>query len=95
MALQTDTLVNSVNVSGVGGIKFTDYFHSKKGLTSYLGMTTPGFPNFYMLLGALLALTAMLTEQSLIYLFVILGPNSLPSHGSVVFMEETQVEPFS
>ncbi len=57
--------VTGLNVAGRDGLKFTP-----QTMAAYHGITVPGFPNFFMLL----------------------GPNTLLGHTSVVFMIESQIQ---
>ena len=40
-----------INVKGTKGLNVQEYWDSQAGPISYLGTTTPGFPNFCMLSG--------------------------------------------
>ncbi len=40
-----------VKVRGVEGITVQDYYNRKGGPEAYLGVTVPGFPNFYLIGG--------------------------------------------
>ncbi|KAJ3492156.1 hypothetical protein NLI96_g177 [Meripilus lineatus] len=59
-----------LNVRGIAGETVQEYYDRKGGPEAYLGVSLPGFPNFFM----------------------ILGPNTVTSHGSVLFTEEVQAE---
>jgi 4-hydroxyacetophenone monooxygenase len=52
---QTTRMLGALRVVGPDGVTLSDAWHEDEPMT-YLGMTTPGFPNFFMLLGPTTAL---------------------------------------
>jgi len=42
---------SSIVVKGINGLSMFDYFNQEGGPTAYMGTTTPGFPNWFSLLG--------------------------------------------
>ena len=42
---------SSIDVRGIGGKSLLNYYKEEGGPTAYMGTTTPGFPNWFTLLG--------------------------------------------
>ena len=48
-----------LKVRGAKGITVQEYYDHKGGPEAYLGVTLPGFPNFYMLSGGFILLHSL------------------------------------
>jgi hypothetical protein len=49
---------SAIEIIGEGGKSLQGYFDGQGGATAYLGTTVPGFPNFFIIYGALLWATS-------------------------------------
>ncbi|KAF7973421.1 hypothetical protein HWV62_15231 [Athelia sp. TMB] len=74
-----------IQTKGRNGLTINQWYVTQRGPTAYKGTLTPGYPNFFQILGKPLLFTssALLTAPK--------GPNTATGHASIIFSNEVQI----